>query len=75
MGTSVIDKRALLARINRRLQKRGEQMFRTRGARSGWFVVSLSEGSVVSSRLDLETHARRLGAIAEGERLEEGVPL
>jgi hypothetical protein len=71
-----IERRALLARINRRLKARGEQMFRTRGQKAAkeigpWYIVSLEKRLVADSRLELETCARRLGALSEWERLAE----
>lgn len=67
---TLVDRRALLSRINRRLQKQGRKMFRTRGT-AGWFIVSLKEGSVVRSQDDLIACAVRVGALAKEETLAQ----
>jgi len=67
--TSVVDRRALLARINRRLEPHGQRMFRVRGAAERWFIVNLKQSTVTHSKDDLLDCARRLGAIREGEEV------
>ena len=72
MEVSRIDKRALLARVNRRLLKqRGEWMFRIRGqaAEPRWFIVDLKQSTVTHSKDDLLACARRLGAIRPEEEV------
>jgi hypothetical protein len=65
---------ALVRRINRRLHQRGQQMFKTRSHAAtrdvgDWFVVDLRQSSVSDARIELESYARKLEALAHWERL------
>jgi ribosomal silencing factor RsfS len=70
MEPSVVDKRALLARVNRRLMPQGRRMFRVRGAAEPrWFIVDLKQSTVTHSKDDLLACARRLNAIRPEEEV------
>ena len=69
-----VGKRALLARINRRLKEDGETLKATRGERmrldcGDFYVVNLSRNAVTRKNIDLEVYGRSIGALQGWEAL------
>lgn len=68
-----VDQATLLRRVNRRLARRGQQMFKARShaaTNAGpWFIVNLHGSCVTDSCVELESYARKLEALAQWEVL------
>jgi len=71
-----VNRRALIARMNRALAERDEQVIISRGDRAktavGHFWIRDNRRNCVLRRdIDLETYARKLGCLQDYERFEE----
>ena len=70
-----ITEKALYQRINRKLHSRGEVLKRARGnvwlTLGEYFVVDVQSNAVVSHHVDIEDHAREIGALAAWECLSK----
>jgi hypothetical protein len=72
-----VSARALLQRVNRKLDADGEIVKRTRdGSRARvdmgeYFVVDTAVGGARATNIDLESYARELGVMADWEALDE----
>jgi hypothetical protein len=72
-----VSKRALLARLNRRLAKDGEIIKGTGGTKGRryelgeYYCISLARNTVTDTHVDLEAWARELAVLRPYERLEE----
>ncbi len=75
MPLNSIDRRALLARVNRRLSQRGERLFKSRGRSASklgrWFCVNVTLRQITGSGLELSTLARKIGALSPWETVIE----
>jgi hypothetical protein len=67
-------RKAVLARVNRFLAKRGEKIVcgvgRERARVGGWYRINEGTGQIVEVFIDLENCARTLGVLAAWEKLE-----
>ena len=71
-----VGRKALLARINRKLKPDLRTVRTLRGNRSrrevgDYYEVDLNRNAIVAMHVDLEDYARELGVLTEWERLEE----
>jgi mRNA-degrading endonuclease HigB of HigAB toxin-antitoxin module len=71
-----VTRRALIQRVNRALEKNGEQLKATKGAQAQldlgeFYVVDVSGNSVSRKDVDLERLARELGALKPYETLAD----
>ena len=72
-----VTERALLARINRKLEKEGSLIKKCRRNSRSWHVlgdyyeIDIQINGVVSYNVDLEDRARELGCLKGYENLEE----
>ena len=71
-----VSERALIGRINRRLDRDNKKLFKSRpGSRleanvGRFYVVDVWRNTVVDTHVDLESYGRELGVLAEWEQLE-----
>ncbi|MEJ5370230.1 MAG: hypothetical protein WHT08_18110 [Bryobacteraceae bacterium] len=71
-----VSERALIGRINRRLDRDNKKLFKSRpGSRleanvGRFYVVDVWRNTVVDTHVDLESYGRELGVLAEWEKLE-----
>jgi hypothetical protein len=73
-----VSPRALLRRLNRKLQREHEVIKPTRSARwrdelGDYYVVDLDRNAIARKQVNLEQYARELGVLQEYEKLEEAV--
>ena len=66
-----VTQEAALKRINRRLARSGEQMFKTRGHRGDWHIIDLKRSRVVYRQVELESAARSLKVLEPWETLSD----
>jgi hypothetical protein len=77
-----VSERALMARVNRKLRHKHEQVRKARGFWDGpryydhpelgrYYVVSHSSNTIEAMDIDLESLARDLGVLAAWEKMEE----
>jgi len=71
-----VSERALIGRINRRLDRDYKKLYKSRpGSRleanvGRFYVVDVWRNTVVDTHVDLESYGRELGVLAEWEQLE-----
>jgi len=70
-----ISRRALIARINRMIETRNEQLIISRGdhaktAVGHYWIKDTARNCVLKRNIDLEDYARKLGVLEEFERYE-----
>ena len=79
---ATVSERALIARINRKLAKQGEQLRRARATRDGnhlipdnnlgwYFIIDVNRNFIVHTHIDLELLGRELDALANWEKLDD----
>ncbi len=71
-----IDKRALIDRVNRRLKKNNQRLYRAKGANmlkdlGACYIVDLSKEHVAQRHVKLEKFAREIGALKPYEYIME----
>jgi hypothetical protein len=75
-GRVPVSKRAVLARVNRRLRMNGELLKRSRGRYAAdigdYYVLDVGRNFIVRKHVDLESLAREIDALADYEQLTDG---
>jgi hypothetical protein len=71
-----VSQQALMHRVNRRLKKAEEVLRKSHGLRmlatlGGYYVVDTSKKIICRYHVDLETEARRIGALSAWEKLAD----
>jgi hypothetical protein len=71
-----VSRRALIQRLNRKLEKDGMTVKKTSGKRAKidlgeYFVLDLKRNSAVELHVDLEKLGHKHGVLAEWERMED----
>lgn len=77
---AVVTKRALVQRINRKLQHQSKMLKALRSERGrsdlgDFFVVDVGRNAVIRAHCDLEELGRELGVLGAWERVEQGAPV
>ena len=78
--TVPVGERALIARINRKLKPEGEKLKKLRGERwlndlGQYYVIDVTQNSLLHPDVDLEGFARECGALEDWEHLaDENAP-
>jgi hypothetical protein len=70
--TVPVNRRALIARLDRTLVKQGQELrIARRSGMSNFLVIDTGKQAIVDTDIDLESLARKIGAMAPWEKLAD----